>query len=144
MKQLKFLLKGSIVLFVIGIFITMAQISCTKSDAQSAKPAGVTRQPLVLLQLTYSSAQPPNTIWLMNADGTNYHSVVLQGLPSNIEYNTGLLTPDGTHIIYSTNNTTNGSSAGIYNSTIQGDSTVQILPANSNPAIIQVSVADVK
>jgi hypothetical protein len=101
---MKKLLMGAAVLLCFAVALTLTQVSCSKSTAQTTG----TSSPVGLVLYEGDNAGNPNTVnfYLCNYDGSNAHQIQITGLPTGfVIQDGGKLSPDGKKLFFVAANT---------------------------------------
>jgi hypothetical protein len=143
---MKKILMAAVVLLCFALALTLTQISCSKSNAQSTGSTTPTPLGLVLYEVYNTGVTNDSTIvayYLCNYDGSNAHQINITGLPSGFALNTGAkLSPDGKTLFFvaslqSTQNNFVSYQSYLYSATIDGSNLKQLsqLAGNTGGAV---------
>jgi hypothetical protein len=103
---MKKIFMAAVALLCFAVALTLTQISCSKSTAQTTSSS--TPTPIGLVLFEGSSESTPydlTTFYVCNYDGTNAHQIVIQNLPSGYVIQPGgKLSPDGKTLFFAAGN----------------------------------------
>jgi Tol biopolymer transport system component len=138
---MKKILMAAVVLLTFGLALTISQVSCSKSNAQST--GSTTPTPVGLVLYEGDNDGNPNVVsfFVCNYDGSNAHQIQVTGLPSGYQINEGArLSPDGKTLFFVAANTAQSSGipgtylSYLYSIGVDGSNLKQLtaIPANSS------------
>jgi hypothetical protein len=143
---MKKILMAAVVLLCFALALTLTQISCSKSSAQTTGSTTPTPIGLVLYEannIGTVSGTDSVTYYLCNYDGSNNHQINITGLPSGYLLNNGAkLSPDGKTLFFvaysqTIQNNFAISQSFLYSANIDGSNLKQLfqIPGNSGALV---------
>ena len=106
LTKMKKILMAAVVLLFFALALTLTQVSCSKSSAQTT--SATTSTPLGLVLYEGDNDGNPNVVsfYVCNYDGSNAHQIQITGLPSGYAIQEGAkLSPDGKTLFLVAENT---------------------------------------
>jgi len=137
---------AAVVLLCFALALTLTQISCSKSNAQTTGSTTPTPLGLVLYEaynIASAGATDSITYYLCNYDGSNAHQINISGLPAGYLLGNGAkLSPDGKTLFFmaysqSVQNNFVISQSYLYSANIDGSNLKQLfqIPGNSGSSV---------
>jgi Tol biopolymer transport system component len=133
---MKNLLKGAFLLICFGVSISLIQISCSKSDAQTNSNNNQNVVAQVNKILYTSQASGSYKIWTANYDGTNPTQINI-ALPAGVTIPFGhsnfsmYLSPDGQKIFFFADNPVSPGANSLYSCNIDGSNVLPVITSSS-------------
>src|SRR5579872_1149121 len=131
---MKRILMATIVLLAFALALTLTQVSCSKSTAQTIGTTNPTPIGKVLYEgIVQASPQNILSIFICNYDGSNAHQINVTGLPAGYGIDNGVkLSPDGKTLFFIAGN---GNQSYLFSANADGSNLKQLTPIPANSTV---------